>query len=281
MTLLSFLQKELSTPDLDTFHSWLWLVGTQSSAHISALTNQAVRGRQIIVSENPEIHLIWINSTIYIKPIPKYLLSHAFWEFYFTNKNSPLNEEEKITIGNAARGFLRSYAYLIRHKSDFIIAKKLNLIPKHIKHSQFIKFIMLFERLQDGEVSLRYSYGELRLGRLNFWALFALHRWDFHEHEGRYGAYFAQFYGPILFVFGIFATLLNAMQVGLAVQSAQASEPSWEIFKGVCRIFTIITLAAVVLVILVLLVLFLARWLMEIRFALRDKMCKRRMRGRL
>ncbi|KAH6684231.1 hypothetical protein B0J14DRAFT_572434 [Halenospora varia] len=274
----SFLQKELTTPDLDTFHSYLWLVGTQSSSHISALTKQAVRGRKIIVTENPEIHLTWINSTVYIKPIPKYVLSHAFWEFYFTSKSSPLNEEEKITIGNAARGFLRSYAYLIQHKSDFIVAKKLNLIPKHVKHSQFIKFIIMFERLQDDEVSLRYSFGELRLGRLNFWAVFALHRWEFHKHERQTGAYFAQFYGPILFIFGIFATLLNAMQVGLAVQSLQASEDSWETFKGVSRVFSIITLVAVVLVIFVLLVLFLARALMEIQFALRDKMHKRRMR---
>ncbi|KAF4628983.1 hypothetical protein G7Y89_g9167 [Cudoniella acicularis] len=269
--LTPFLKKELTTPDLNTFHPHLWKVGTQSSSHISTLTSQAVRQREIIVTENPELHLVWIYEIVYIKPIPRYLLSHAFWEFYLTSESSPLSAEEKTEIGNAARGFLRTYAYLVRHKSDFIIAKKHNLIPRKIRHSEFINFIMRFENLQDSDVSLRYGFGELRLTRLNLWSPFALGRWEFHRHEKQYAAYFARFYAPVLFVFGVFATLLNAMQVGLAVQGVQASETSWAAFMDVCKIFSVVTIFAVVLVVVFLAFLFLVNGVRELVFALVDK----------
>src|SRR4051794_41028604 len=80
-----FLTEELTTPDLYKFHPHLWKVGTQRSSHVTPLSEQVVRGRTIIITENPEFHLLWIGDRVYIKSIPKFLLSHAFWEFYFTS----------------------------------------------------------------------------------------------------------------------------------------------------------------------------------------------------
>src|SRR5438270_13573555 len=73
--LSSFLQRELVTPRLDAIGARLWLMAKQDSSHISSLTHQRVRGRRIVITENPELHLVWIYDQIFLKPLPKYLLS--------------------------------------------------------------------------------------------------------------------------------------------------------------------------------------------------------------
>lgn len=73
------LVNEFRTEYLDRFSPHLWLVATQSHSHISSLTHQLVRRRNIIISEDPRLHLLWYHDCIYLKPLPPYLLSHAFW----------------------------------------------------------------------------------------------------------------------------------------------------------------------------------------------------------
>lgn len=272
-----FLKKELATPDLNKFHPHLWKVAKQDSSHISSLCDQIVRGRHIIITENPELHLVWILDRVYIKPIPKCLLSHAFWEFYFASDDSPLRGD-RDEIARAARGFLRSYFYLIQHRSDFIVAQNADrpLLPKGVRYSEFMRFIAAFESVRDVDVSLRYSYGELRLSRLNFWAVFALGRHTFHKTVWQYGPYLAQFYGPFLFVFAVFSTVLSAMQVALAVQPAIRLDNSWVAFVEGCRVVSIGTLILVVVVILFFVVVFLARSVREVLFAVKDLVRKGR-----
>jgi hypothetical protein len=274
----TFLRKELMTPDLNKFSPHLWKVAKQDSSHVASLTHQIVRGRQIIITENPELHLVWIYDRVYVKPIPKYLLSHAFWEFFLVSKASPLPDHDKHEIAKAARGFLRSYSYLVRHKSDLSLAQddKHALLPKSIHHSEFIRFITEFEHVQDAEVSSRYSFGELRLTRLNFWAIFVLGRLTFHKTVWQYGAYFARFYGPILFIFGIFSVTLSAMQVALAVQPTIQLDQSWIVFFHVSRGFSIFTLLSVALIVFSLVSALLVLSLREILFAVKDLYNKRR-----
>lgn len=269
-----FLQNSLTTPDLNTFTPHLWKVATQSSAHITALTSQLVRGRTIILSENPELHLVWIHNRIYIKPIPKYLFSFAFWSFYLdsSNRASPISYSERIEIGKAAKGFLRSYAYLIRHKSDFTLAKHHGLIPKRVRYSEFTKFILHFEDLADSDVSPRYSYGELRLSRLNLWSIVALGRLEFHKSVWQYSSYFARFYGPMIFAFAGIAVVLGAMQVGLSVSEKTDN------FEAFCWGTAITTLVGVAVVILFLLLILLLKISRETVFALRSKVKKRKSR---
>ena len=172
--------------------------------------------------------------------------------------------ERRQEIAKAACGFLRSYAYLIRHKSDFSRATTERLIPKH---SEFIDFITNFQRIDDKHVSQRYQYGELRLTRLNFWTKIFLRRFTFHKVHGQYGAYFARFYGPILFVFGIFTVALSAMQ--LALRTAPSESQSWSAFASVSRWFSVYTLVCVAAVIFFLLFLLSALSLRETIFALK------------
>jgi hypothetical protein len=274
----SYLQAELITPLLNKLSPHLWLVAKQDSSHVSSLSHQIVRGRDIIITENPELHLVWIYDRVYIKPIPMYLLSHAFWEFYLVSKNSPIPEPLRQDIAKAAQGFLRSYSYLIRHKSDFLLAQdaKHRLLPENIRYSRFIRLITEFEHIPDINVSPRYAFGELRLTRLNFWSKVFLQRITFQKTHGQYGAYFARFYGPILFIFAIFSVALSAMQVTLAVQPLIQLNRSWIVFAQVSRAFSICTLVCVALIALFLVSVLLALSLREILFAVKDLYRKRR-----
>jgi hypothetical protein len=139
-----FLKDELITDSLDRLAPHLWLVATQNSAHISSLTHQLVRGREIVVTEDPGLHLTWIYERVFIKPLPEYLLSHAFWDYFLVSSTSPIPSPDRKALFRAACGFLRSYAFLIQHKSDYLLAiqdDKLGLVPKSISFPNLVEFL--------------------------------------------------------------------------------------------------------------------------------------------
>jgi hypothetical protein len=162
------LQQHLTTPKLDKLAPRLWLVGEKARL-ISSLSDLK-RNRRIFITENPELHLVETSGKLLVKPLPKYLLSYSFWEFYICSEFSPLTESLRRDVARAARGLLRSYLYLIRQRLDFSIAtrRSMSLLPNNIDYSTFITFVTNFERITDGDVSPRYAFGVLRLTRLNF-----------------------------------------------------------------------------------------------------------------
>lgn len=278
--LSSLLQRELATPRLDAIGARLWLIAKQDSSHISSLTHQHVRGRRIVITENPELHLVWIYDQIFLKPLPKYLLSHAFWEFYFTSKKSPIRSDaERAKILKAARGFLRTYAYLIQHKSDFLIAtdEKHRLLPKKTRYSDFIRLITACQQhITDEDVSPRYAFGELRLSRLNFWSKIFLRQFSFQKIHGQYGAQFAQYYGPILFIFAVLSVVLSAMQVAMAALSEPPESGSTRYLVSVSWGFSIFSLVVAALLTSFVFVVFLFLVSRETLYALKDLVRKRR-----
>ena len=275
MDLKHYLAEENSTTELDTLAPKLWLVSTTIQSndssriigeikvstprywHISPLHHQVVRGRKIIVIENPQLHLVWYYDRIYIKPIPRYLLSHAFWEFLTT---------QPVELRRAITGFVRTYSYLIRYKCDFRLATsdehQLVLIPKddgsitadgsdHITFERFARFIAAFQKLPDDSVSPRYRYGELRLSRLNMCARIFLRKLTFHHIDAQWGAYLGRFLAPILSVFAVLSVALSAMQVELGVQgSLQDSLPKWTNFAYVSRWFSCLVLVIIVIIVI-------------------------------
>lgn len=282
-TIGTHLKEELLTEDLDRLSPRLWLVATQDSAHISSLTHQVVRGRDIVITEKPELHLIWHYNRVFIKPMPKYLLSYTFWNFYLTSPLSPIKEPLQSTLRKAALGFLRSYSYLIQHRSDFNLAMRddKSLLPKGTKFSRFARLINSLD-IDDDAVSARYHYGELRLSRLNFWVKVFRFRFTYHKVEGQYGPYFARFYGPILFLFGLLSVVLSGMQVVLAAMSLDhGSSSSWQKFTVMSRGFSVFTLTIILAIICFFLLTFVALALREIMFALKDKHLKRRARTQI
>ena len=236
--LADFLRQEFCMPDLEKMAPHLWMMSTQSSANISSLHHQKVKGREIVVTEYPGLHLVWGYNRILIKPLPKYLLSYHFWNSYLLSDTFPLGEQGS-DIRKATLGFLRTYFYLIRHESDLHIAQndQLRLIPQHITWPQYCRFKSNLLSIDDADVSARYSFGELRLSRLNFFAKFILRRPHFLNIHLQKGAFFSRFYGPLLFVFGIISLILSAMQVEVAVEQVTlgpwpAFSPPWLLMNG-------------------------------------------------
>ena len=243
------LHKEYSTPKLDSFARHLWLVGRPDSAHIASLTHQVVRGRRIVLTDDPELHLVWYHDRVFVKPLPNYLLSHPFWEHCC--RSSTFSHSDKAQTGPICRalaGFIRTYTYLIRHKSDFELATHSDhrLINKDIRFSDLIRLLeTVGHRVSDEDVSPRWRYGELRLSRLNLWSRIVLKHHNFATVHGQYSEYVAQFYAPLLFVFAVLSVMLNAMQVGTSINKSTAGEKYVEILGRISKVFVPLSLLIV------------------------------------
>jgi hypothetical protein len=275
--LASLVADELVTVKLDDLSPRLWLMAKPDSSHISSLHHQNVRGRNVVISESPDLHLIWIYERVFLKPIPEYLFSTEFWEYFFISDNSPVTDPiQRESLHKAAKGFLRSYAYLIQHPSDFHIAVKSKLIPiENITFNQFCKFIKQFRECTDDEVSPRYHYGELRLTRLNIWTKVFFRGFRYQKVDAQYGAIFSRYYAPLLFLFGIISVVLSAMQVELGVQQVNGDSGNpWDRFAGVSRWFSVITLLLTVTISLFLMGALVLLILREVIFAVSKQISK-------
>lgn len=268
--LLGFLERELISIDLERMAPRLWWMSKQDSASISPLHRQAVKKRSIIITEDPKLHLVWIQDRVFIKPLPKYLTSHAFWDKYLGERVE--SDIRRRRVRKAALGFLRTYYHLIQHESDFRMAQRENiqLIPPQITWKEFCDFSANFGSIRDSDVSVRYAYGEIRLTRLNFYSKILLRKWHFHRVEPQYGLYFARFYGIILFLLGILSVMLSAMQVELAVEQVDPLTP-WSSFRRVSTGFSIASLIGLVCLVAGMASLLIYKIVKEWQYALRDR----------
>jgi hypothetical protein len=241
------LEDDLWAQDLESIAPHLWIMTTLSSANVNPLHHQRVKGREIVVTEDPRLHLVWIHDRIFVKPIPRYLLSHAFWETHLDQKLGSLGDGQS-SLRAAATGFLRTYRYLIRHESDFHIAQQdhLRLVPSDVDWPSFCRFAGDLRHIKDAAVSRRYYFGELRLTRLNFYAPLLLRKFHFEQVHGQYGDYFARLYGPILFVFAVVSTALNSMQVALAADQTMAVH--WTLVWHASRWFSVLSLLGTIII---------------------------------
>ena len=273
------LTEDLWASELEYMAPHLWVMTTQSSTNIRPLHHQAVKGRDILPTETPRLHLVWVHNRIFLKPIPPYLLSPTYWQLLFPPP--PRLHNPNGVLKTAALGFLRSYKHLIRHASDLRLAQsdQLQLIPPHITWAQWSAFCRQLDRITDADVSQRYTYGELRLTRLNFYIKFLMGRFEYERIETQYSEYFARFYGPMLFVVGLFAVLLNAMQVLLAAEQVDAGMVlAWPLFPASARAFGLLAIALVTFMTLGIAALWAFLFVDEWVFAL--KALRRRRTGR-
>ncbi|TLD15767.1 uncharacterized protein PgNI_02063 [Pyricularia grisea] len=247
-----FLEEELCCDDLETMAPYLWVLSTQSSANIRPLHRQRIFGRDILITESPRLHLVWYHNRIFIKPLPRYLMSYKFWTKFLSEPAETAGRAYMSSgasydmllggvpgraekLRRAALGFIRTYRHLIRHESDFNIARSLGLIPCDTTWARFCAFVSGFDdEILDVHVSGRYHYGELRLTRLNFYSPLFLRRTRFQYLPEQYSTIFGRYFGPLLFVFGIFSVVLSTMQVDLAVQELNGGAFIGNIYQGVC-----------------------------------------------
>lgn len=212
------------------------------------LHHQKAHARQVMVDEKPGLHLVWYYDRIFIKPIPAYFYSQAFWD-YLRNADGE--------VFGAAVGFMRSYYYLIQYQIDFTEGCALQLIPKKSdnqfpSYEEFCAFIEPFSAVDDNHVSRRFHYGELRLTRINRTAfLFKRHLAYYHIFP-QWGSFLTHILAPIVTVFAVFSVVLNSMQVGLAaLDMGPGNEDSgWPAFISVSIYFPVAIIISVAIIVL-------------------------------
>ena len=175
--------------------------------------------REIVITEQADLHLTWSESTIFVKPFPRYLgeIAHLC---------------QVDELHGSACGFLFSYTWLIGRESDFNLGRELGLVPQ-MPWTQWSAYIQDVRRTIDAEpldqINRRYLYGELRLPRLNWIYRFYGRRQDrslirgYVYNDRTYSSVFVRNFAWIFVVF-IYATIvLTAMQVGLATERLQSN----------------------------------------------------------
>lgn len=228
-----FLSDELRTPKLDAIYSWLWLAGLPVASR--SLQRQCMTNRNIFLTERPDEHLVWWHDQIFLKPLPDYLLCHDFWI---------VNLCKEEALHRNACGLLLSYTWLVQHRSDFELAKKLFLIPDDLEWKAWVELMNSFLSYVDldtlEQVDRRYQYGELRLSRLNLLtrikalSMRSKERFinGFMSTSTWYTAFLQRNFAWLAAVF-IYATLLlSTLQVGLATSALKESRPFQSMSHG-------------------------------------------------
>jgi len=219
----AFVHLDMDVSRLNKIHQYLWLAGRPTSAR--PLHRQKMMERQILITEQADLHLVWHESRIFLKPLPDYILDYQFWEETICND---------AALHASSCGFLLSYVWLLCHPSDLKIALELGLLSPGISWEDWTIFVDTFLLHIDYEaldmINKRYRYGELRLSRLN-----TIHRLT-HIFElehcvrgymygyNRYTVFFERNFGWVIIVFLYVTIILTAMQVGLGTTALQQDQ---------------------------------------------------------
>ncbi|KAI6089285.1 hypothetical protein F4821DRAFT_231540 [Hypoxylon rubiginosum] len=270
---------DLKTKLLDEMYDYLWLVAKKDGKHVDSLHEHLIKKRVITIAEDPRLHLVWLYDTLYLKPIPDYLLNHTIWSNYICAKAIHQAQGSQQYNYAAALGFLRSYGLLIRYPSDFIIAKQANLVPD-VDFGKFQKFIQPFRDISDDQVARRYHFGQFRLTRLNIairiLRLFSTKRvfpWSYQQQYWQTGQYLQNFGALVAFIFVILSLILTSMQVALAALGPD----TWMNFVQLCRNFSVTVIAFAVFPILLAILIILGILTSQGLFALGEKRKERRL----
>jgi uncharacterized membrane protein len=228
--IIDFLKKDLNLDRLDKIHSWLWIAGRPQAAR--PLHRQLMMQREIMITEQFDLHLVWRGSHLFLKPLPAYLLDHSFWKKYILcQENDDEKQKEAKILCGCACGLLLSYVWLIQFKSDMKIALEKSLIPKmHWKNwRSFTKsFLSNIDPATLEGVDRRFHHGELRASRLNWiyrahprvFSLTNIIRGYFYGYN-RYGVFFWENFAWVITVFAYLSVLLSAMQLGWHLDQLQ------------------------------------------------------------
>lgn len=247
-----------------------------------ALHRQILLGREIILTEQMDLHLVWSESRIYLKPIPRFLLEPQFWTDYLTcladckcPETPPQVPTEGPMICNNRRlwacalGFLISYTALISHESDFHIAQGAHLLTDDINWFNWHTFVreLLDTESTYTQINKRFIYGELRLNRLN--TIFRLTGGPIRGYQpgfSQYGSFFRANFTWLASLLGYMVVVLAAMQVGLGTNALQNNE-SFQAASYGFTLFTIVgSLLAVAIIFAVFLGLFIENWVKTLQY---------------
>lgn len=149
--------------DLSRFNAirkMLWLIAVHGTPR--SLYYQKFLRREIVITEELDLHLVWAKSSLFLKPLPDFLLNYDFWEAYISREPQ---------LHRAACWLLYSYCGLIRFGHDLQVAKDCHLVNMNLDYrawTEFARTILLNVNPNDSNnMDTRFQYGELRLNRLD------------------------------------------------------------------------------------------------------------------
>ena len=260
---LEYLTEELCTKRLDDIINHLWMVGRPMPPR--PLHYQRLLNREIFVTERMDMHLVWTDGRIFLKPIPSLLLDLRFWSDFLTCNNNQHNNSSpqdcpKVLIRRSALGLLHSYTSLISHPSDFHLAQSHHLLPPEIstfpQWKQFVRELLTpYSPPTPGirqptiyqNITPRFRYGELRLSRLNkIYTIARLQPRGYMYRWNCYGGFIRHNLTLLAGVIGYIAIILAALQVGLSTASL-AEDRTFQTFSRGFTIFALVGPACVVL----------------------------------
>ncbi|KAL0631037.1 hypothetical protein Q9L58_010113 [Maublancomyces gigas] len=266
----AYLIRELSVRKLNN------LVGR--TGNVRPLHRQRIIGRKIVITEKPDLHLVWDKAALYVKPLPHFLFDHAFFTEHLTSTVVP--DGEASTLHASACGLLRTYTLLIEHPSDFHIAMEEHLLPSHLDWDAWCTFSgHLRTRLDSLELNQRYQYGELRATRLDI--IFRVLRIDsrgFHYVHTRYASLFRQHFGWLLLVFVYVTLVLTALQTLQSSRQGMANEAVQDFSWWFCVLSLLAVAGALLSMVLVFVINFVSNYVATmIHIRKRDKLKKKKM----
>jgi hypothetical protein len=244
-------KEEYSQQKLNDIHNHLWSAGSKDNTN--ALHHQKVLCREVILSERSDLHLVWFDRIIYIKPLPLSFLNYNFIDTIVL--------PDEILYGNVI-GFLYSYMMLIQHASDLSLAHELNLISKKVQWSPWRKFRTTFlynissNRISRTPINKRFKYGELRLARLNYIYRFSFRGLKYFTTHREYTTYLQEYTAAGVTLFAFVTVALTAMQVVVGMDGVSQALIETSYRFSVAVLFVVAIFSVVVSLIFVAMFLF-------------------------
>ncbi|KAI0182206.1 hypothetical protein EV127DRAFT_450044 [Xylaria flabelliformis] len=226
-----FLKADLSFTDLSKMSKYLWLAGLRGPP--AQLHSQIFMGRQIIVSERMDHHLVCgSGSLIFLRPIPAFLLDPRVWQNDLACPPECGCQRNNVSGGQScmkdcreiARGFLYTYRGLVASEADFFIANEHRLLPRGPNGDEITwpkwKIVVreLVASYDQSQIHSRFQLGELSLQRLDmihYYTCVPLLTPYIRDWRG-YGITIRNNLTFLTSVTVFIALVLTAMQVGLA-----------------------------------------------------------------
>lgn len=212
------MRTDLSVERVENVFPHLWVVGRPFPPR--PLNIQRVLNREIIATTDPSLHLVWTSKKMFVKPLPRYIVSK---DFYKRNSIRPSPE----SIGGLALGLLHSYIALVPTELDFALACDAKLFHEGYTWKDWKDLTGCIHQDHPAEsghdtiyryIPRRYVHGELRLSRLDYlYRCFQrswLHGYSPATSKTRYVDFFTDNLAFITVATVYVALVLSAMQVG-------------------------------------------------------------------
>ena len=166
-----FVDQEFNVRRLDEISSLFWIAGRPMPPR--PLHRQLMMGRDVVLCEQLDMHLVWVEGQILLKPLPRFLLSRDFWvdnllclhDCECVRKTTQLTTARRCArskVFGAALGLVYSYLGLICYESDFSIAKEKGLLPEILTWQAWRDYSeSVYDNLNLSAMNPRFRYGKV------------------------------------------------------------------------------------------------------------------------